>query len=102
MRGVAERLVDELQIFLGHPRVHQQLATTSFLIEILPGEVFLRTRDACKNKLDGATDNVKETFLEVALMVRSEDSPAGVLAWLRELPVMGNGAARKVHYPLTL
>ena len=82
--------------------MHQQRATTSFLIEILPGEVFLRIRDSCKFKLHGGADRLKETSLEVTGMVRLENRPAGVLASLRELAVIGNVAARKAHPSLWL
>ena len=42
------------------------------------------------------------TILEVARMVRSEDSPTGVLACFRELAVIGDAAMRKVHVILVL
>jgi hypothetical protein len=70
----------------------------SFLIEILPAERFLRARDSCKFKLDRATDGLKETILEVAPMVRPEDSAAGVLAFLREMAVIRDGAMRGVYH----
>ena len=74
-----------------------QQPAASFLIEILPAEIFVRARDSRKFKLDHAADGLKETILEVARMVRPEDGAAGVLANLREMAVIRDGAMRNMH-----
>jgi hypothetical protein len=74
-----------------------QMLGASFLIEVLPCELLVRPRDCDKFKLDGATDGLKETILEVALMMRPEDGAAGVLALLREMLVIRD-AAWSVHH----
>jgi len=94
--ALGARLIDELKVFLRHPRTLQQLSV-SFLIEVLSGELLVTAGDSRKFELDRAADDLKETIFEVALMVRPKDGTARVLASRGETAVIGDRAMWEVH-----